>query len=203
MSGIKCSPMNINLLILGNCNVGKSCFIYRYVKEKFIPYTFSTIGFDCLQKKIKTPSGKNAKIVFYDTAGQERYNTIAFNLINNSDGILVMYDITDISTFQKIQSWIESITERKGKNFPIVLVGNKCDLTDKRVVSKEEGEKEAENYGFPFFETSCKDNINIEKAIIAIVNIISEEKYQTKLYSTKTLILEKKKLKKKKNKCKC
>ena len=203
MSEIKCSPMNINLLILGGWNVGKSCFIYRYINEKFMPYTFNTIGFDCLRKIIKTPSGKNAKIFFYDTAGQERYSTIAFNLINNADGVIVMYDITDISTFQKIKSWIESITERKGKNFPIVLVGNKCDLEAKREVSKEEGEKEAKNNGFLFFETSCKDNINIEKAIKAIVNIISEENYQIKLFSTKTMILGKKKLKKKKIKCKC
>ena len=203
MSEIKCSPMNINLLILGNSNVGKSGFIYRYINEKFMPYTFNTIGFYCLRKNIKTSSGKKANILFYDTSGQERYSIIASNLINKADGVIVMYDITNISTFQKIQSWIESITERKGKNFPIVLVGNKCDLADKREVSKEEGEKEAKNNDFPFFETSCKENINIEKAVKAIVNIISDEKYQIKLYSTKTLILEKKKLKKKKIKCKC
>ena len=112
--------MNINLLILGNCNVGKSCFIFRYVREKFMSYTFSTIGFDCLKKNIKTPSGKNAKIVFYDTSGLiEIYNTICFNLIANSDRVLVMYDIIDISTFQRIQSLIEIITERKDKIFQL------------------------------------------------------------------------------------
>ena len=203
MSEIKCSPMKINLLILGNWNVGKSCFIYRYINKKFKSYTFNTIGFDCLKTNIETPSGKKAKIFFYDTAGQERYCSLAFNFINNADGVILMYDITDISTFQKIQSWIESIKEKKGENFPIVLVGNKCDLEGKREISKEEGEKEAKNNGFPFFETSCKENINIEKAVKAIINIISEEKYQLKLYSTKTLILAKNKLKKKKIKCKC
>ena len=166
------SPLEINLLTLGNSTVGKSCFIYRYVYDKFRKYTFNTIGFDCLVKNIKLPSGKNIRIKFHDTAGIERYNSIALNLINKADGILLMYDITNIETFKKVPIWIESIKEKKGNSLPIVLIGNKCDLIDERKVSKEEGENEAKNNGFNFFETSCKENINIENAIKAIVNIL-------------------------------
>ena len=145
-----------------------------------------------LYHKILLPSGKNAKIVFYDTAGQERYRSLSFNLIRNANGILLMYDITNIDTFIAIKGWIESIKEIKGNDCPIILIGNKCGLESERKIQKEKGEKEAENNDLKFYETSCKENINIEETINAIVSMITDEKGQIKKERNESLQLIKK-----------
>ena len=203
MDEINSSIMKLNLFTLGNSNVGKTCFIYKYVHNKFKSQYTSTIGYDFLSKNIILPSGQNIKLVFYDTAGQERFKSMSMNLLKNADGILLLYDITSIETFNAIKGWVESIIEIKGNNFPIVLIGNKCDLEEKRKITKDEGEKEAENNGFLFFETSCKDNINIEESINAIVSMIANEKSQIQYDKNESQVLEKKKIKKQKKKCNC
>ena len=123
------------------------------------------------------------KIIFIDTAGQEKYNSIAANLIRNAEGIIVMYDITKYETFESISKWIESIKEIKGNDFPsfpFILVGNKCDLGEEREVEIEEGKEKAETYGFRFFETSNKDGTNVEKAALAIALKVYEKKKEEK-----------------------
>ena len=168
------SSLTINLITLGNSTVGKSCFIYKYIYNKFMNNFVSTIGVNFLSKDIKLPSGQTIKLKFQDTAGQERYKSISFNLVKMADGILLMYDITKIETFEAITEWIGSIKEIKGDDCPIILIGNKCDLEDERKVSKEDGEKKAKDNDFFFLETSCKDNINIEEAVNTIVNKITD-----------------------------
>ena len=86
-----------------------------------------------------------------------------------------MYDVADQRSFDEINGWIESIKEVKGDNFPIILIGNKCDL-EKRVISKEEGEKLAEEQGFLFMETSCKEGINIKESVQVLVHDIMEKR---------------------------
>ena len=202
MAQINSQPLIINLITLGNSTVGKSCFIYKYARNEFRSSFVSTIGVDFLAKNIKLPSGQNVTIKFQDTAGQERYRSLGFNFVKMADGILLMYDITNMETFEAISGWVESIKEIKGNDFPIILIGNKYDLNEKRKVSKKEGEKKAEENGFLFIETSCKDNINIEKAVNTIVNKITQGAIQLKSESQK-IKLEKEKLKKHKRKCKC
>ena len=196
-------PLEIKIFTLGNFAVGKTCFINQFVHNTFRNNYITTIGFDHTAKKIILPSGKNAKLIFYDTAGQERYKSLAFNLLKNADGILLMYDITNIETFRAITEWIEIIREIKPNDFPIILIGNKCDLESERKIPKEEGEKEAYNNGFLFFETSCKENVNIEETINSIVSMITDEKGQIKKERNDSIQLDKKKLKKHKSICKC
>ena len=114
-----------------------------------------------------------------------------------------MYDITNIETFNAIKGWIKSIKEIKTNDFPIILIGNKCDLESERKIPKEEDIKEAKNNDFPFFETSCKEYVNIDETINAIVSMITDEKGQIKRERNENVKLEKKKLKRHKRKCKC
>ena len=202
MAQINSSPSIINIIALGNCSVGKTCFIYKYVHNEFRCDFNNTLGVNFMSKSIQLPSGQNITIRFEDTAGQERYRSLASNFIKNADGILLMYDITDMETFKAISRWIKSIKEIKGNDCPIILIGNKCDLEEERKVSKKEGEKKAEENGFLFIETSCKDNINIEKAVNTIVNKITDGRIQLKS-ENQSIKLDKKKLKKHKRKCKC
>ena len=202
MAQINLLPSIINIITLGNSTVGKSCFIYKYVYNKFRSRFVSTIGVDFLAKNIKLSSGENITIKFQDTAGQERYRSLASNFIRMADGILLMYDITNKETFESIARWVESIKEAKGNDFPIILIGNKCDLKEERKVAKEDGEKKAKDNGFLFIETSCKDNINIEKTVNTIINKITQGAIQLKS-DIRSIKLEKGTLKKHKRKCKC
>ena len=163
----------INLIALGNNEVGKTSFILRYVKNEFSKEYLSSIGFDFQIKSI-TIKNKSYKIYFYDTAGQEKFRAISFNMIKYSDGIVLMYDITNKKSFDSISQWIDSIKEIKEKIFPLVLIGNKCDLEEKREVTEEEGKKIADKFGFPFFETSNKNGTNIEKACTDLIDKIIE-----------------------------
>ena len=171
MSKSKEKVEKINIMTLGNSSVGKSSLIVRYVEGDF-KETMSTIGFNFKVKNKVLSNGEKLKVCFHDTSGQEKYHSLAFNYIKNAQGILLMYNITDRESFDKINSWLDSILEHKNKDFPILLLGNKCDLEEERQVSKEEGEKLAKELGLNFYETSTKDNINIEKSISELIEMI-------------------------------
>ena len=165
------SEERIKLMTLGNNRVGKTSFIIKYTDNIFQDVYLSTIGIDF---KIKNITLKNThyKLFFYDTAGQEKHKSMALNMIKKVNGIILMYDITDKSSFEVIPDWIASIQEAKGNDFPLILLGNKLDKEDERVVSKEEGKNLADKYNIEFFETSNKNGTNIDEAGLSIVNTI-------------------------------
>jgi Ras-related protein Rab-8A len=165
----------INIILLGNTEVGKTSFILRYTEEYYQPIYLTTIGIDFKVKEATLSNNKKYKLYFYDTTGQEKYRSIAVNLIKNAEGVLLMYDVTKKSSFQSISEWMESIYNSKPKNFPIILAGNKIDL-EKREVTTEEGEKLAKDYGIPFFEISNKEGINVTEACLALANKIVEQR---------------------------
>ena len=205
---IENSFLSLKLFLLGNSTVGKTSLIYKYLKNTFKKIYMPTIGFNNMPKNIILRNGKKAKIHFYDTAGQERYRSLTFNLIKSAAGIILMYDVTKKETFKAIPEWVKSIREHQRKDFPIVLIGNKCDLEEEREVKTEEGKEEAIKNGFSFFESSSKDGINVQEAVSELVSkifeqnekggIIEEEKERKNSFILKK---EKKSKKKKKRKC--
>ena len=191
----------INIITLGNSSVGKTSLIQRYVDEIFED-TFATIGFNTKFKNKILSNGEKLKVFFYDTSGQEKYNSLSFNYIKNCHGILLMYDISNKKSFIKIKDWLNNIFEHKDKDFPILLLGNKCDLEEKREVTKEEGDQLAKELKLNFYETSNKDNINIEKAITELIEMIYKRLGKTFAgFETDKVKLEKSKNVKKSKKC--
>ena len=165
----------ISIMVLGNSSVGKTSFILKFTENEYKEIYISTIGIDYKIKYIKI-NDIQYKVLFYDTAGQERFHSIAPNIIKKVHGIIIMYDITDILSFDSIREIIESINEEKGKDFPMILIGNKIDLENEREIKKEEAEELAEKYGMEFFEISNKEGIKIEKAGLSIVKKILEKR---------------------------
>ena len=161
----------INIMLLGNSAVGKTSFIIKYTEETFQDVYLSTIGIDFKVKNI-TINNKQYILSFYDTTGQERFRALSFNMVKNANGIILMYDITNLSSFESIPEWIRNVREIKGKNFPIILLGNKIDDEKKRKITKEKGEDLAEENNIKFFEISNKEGINIEEAALTLVNEI-------------------------------
>ena len=165
------------IITLGDSAVGKTSLILRYSDNYFSSLYLSTAGIDSKIKIIKLENGEDIRVVLTDTAGQERYRNIASNYIKKADGILLVYDITDKDTFEGVKVWIKSIKEESGDSRPIILLGNKSDLNDKRMIKKEVGEDFAENEGIKFYETSCKTGENVEKAINDLVKQIYEKSH--------------------------
>ena len=165
------------IITLGDSAVGKTSLILRYSDNYFSSLYLSTAGIDSKIKIIKLENGEDIRVVLTDTAGQERYRNIASNYIKKADGILLVYNITDKDTFEGVKVWIKSIKEESGDSRPIILLGNKSDLNDKRMIKKEVGEDFAENEGIKFYETSCKTGENVEKAINDLVKQIYEKSH--------------------------
>jgi small GTP-binding protein len=169
----------IKIFTLGNRDVGKSCFIIRYTEDKFQETYLMTVGFDVKIKDIVL-NDKKYKIAMYDTAGQERFKSMVYNVIKNADGIILIFSITSQDSFDSIAEWMKNIREVKPKEFPVVLLGNKIDLEESRVISKQEGEELAQKYELSFYETSNKTGENIEKSCLDLINKIIIEKEKQK-----------------------
>ena len=162
------------ILLLGDSEVGKSCFLMRYSDNVFVENYITTIGLDYKLKSVKLDSGKTIKVQLWDTAGQDKYRTIAKNYFKGSHGILLLYDITKQSSFNNIREWIQDIREEVSQKAIIFLIGNKIDLVDKRKISKEKGIELAEEYKLPFFEASAKSGENVDEVFKALYKKISE-----------------------------
>ncbi|KAJ3599124.1 hypothetical protein NHX12_033087 [Muraenolepis orangiensis] len=116
--------------------------------------------------------GKKIKLQIWDTAGQERFRTITTAYYRGAMGIMLVFDITNEKSFDNIKNWIRNIEEHASADVEKMVLGNKCDVNDKRQVSKERGEKLALEYGIKFMETSAKANINVENAFLTLARDI-------------------------------
>ena len=190
----------MRIITLGNSSVGKSSFIIKYTDNTFSLEYLTTLGVDYKQKKITTKSGKNIRLRIFDTAGQERFKSVSVSFIKKADGVILIYDIGNRSSFESLETWMESIRDIGKDKLSIVLVGNKCDLSEKeREVSLTEGKEKANEFNIPFFETSCKDGININEVFDTLVEEISSKNNSNKKGEFK--IVNKENKEKKKGKC--
>ena len=168
--------INFKILLLGDSSVGKTCFLLRYVEDTFTHNHISTIGVD-YKIKLVNESNQLIKLQIWDTAGQDRFRCITKNYFRGSDGILLIYDITNQSSFNNIRNWISQIKDSLGEESRITLVGNKVDLESNRIVSKQDGMKLAKENGLSFFETSSKENININEAFSDLTREMLKKNY--------------------------
>ena len=172
--------ISLKLVFIGDSIVGKTCIIKQCTENTFQDAYLSTIGFDFKTKVFVLKNGKHVRIQLWDTAGQERFKSIAKSYYRGAHGIVLVYDITNRSSFENINKWMVQISEETENRLPILLLANKVDLDDIRTVSVTEGEEIAKKYGLTIFETSAKENINIE----ASIKFMAEKMYE--IYENKT-----------------
>ncbi|KAK9703702.1 Ras family [Popillia japonica] len=155
------------LLLIGDSGVGKSCLLLRFADDTYTESYISTIGVDF---KIRTIDldGKTIKLQIWDTAGQERFRTITSSYYRGAHGIIVVYDCTDQDTFNNVKQWLEEIDRYACDNVNKLLVGNKSDLTTKKVVDYTTAKEYADQLGIPFLETSAKSATNVEQAFMTM-----------------------------------
>ena len=164
----------LKYIIIGDAAVGKSNLLLRYAHGQFKPEYQLTIGVEFGAKNIQL-NNKIFRIQIWDTAGQENFRSITRAYYKNSVCALVVYDISSRDSFEHVTSWIEDCKNQSPKTIFMVLVGNKCDLDDKRQVSVEEGKDLAEKNDMLFFETSAKDGINVDEIFVKSAEQISKK----------------------------
>ena len=167
------------LVVLGESGVGKTNIILRYSKNKFDANSTSTVGVDFSLSFIDI-DGKNIKIQFWDTAGQERLKSLASNYYNNANGAILVYDISDRNSFEKIAYWKNEILTHSSPDIKIILLGNKCDLLEEREVSLAEGQDFARKENFFFMEVSAKQEKGnvVKDAVTELVREILENEIE-------------------------
>lgn len=192
------------LLIIGDSGVGKSSLLIRFSDNIFSGSYITTIGVDF---KIRTVviNGERVKLQIWDTAGQERFRTITNTYYRGTHGVIVVYDVTNGESFANVKRWLQEI-ESNCDVVNKVLVGNKNDDPARKVVITEDAQRFANQMDIQLFETSAKDNINVEEMFLAITEQVLRHKKQTQKQvqsdqNNDTVNLRKGANIKKKNKC--
>eukprot|EP01094_Clydonella_sp_ATCC50884_P009774 TRINITY_DN192_c0_g1_i6.p1 TRINITY_DN192_c0_g1~~TRINITY_DN192_c0_g1_i6.p1 ORF type:complete len:205 (+),score=82.01 TRINITY_DN192_c0_g1_i6:85-699(+) len=151
------------LLLIGDSGVGKSCLLLRFADDTYTESYISTIGVDFKIRTIQM-DGASIKLQIWDTAGQERFRTITSSYYRGAHGIIVVYDVTDQVSFNNVKQWLQEIDRYACESVNKLLVGNKSDLSTKKVVDYNTAKEFADGLAIPMLETSAKNATNVEEA---------------------------------------
>ena len=157
----------LNIELIGDCGVGKSCLLLKYIDDTYTESYISTIGYDFKSKIINLDNDKiNVKV--WDTMGWSRYREIP-RIRNSSNNIsVVVYDTTDSNSFENVKGWINDINIYRN-NPHICIVATKVDLETRRIISYEGGKSLADSLNCEYYETSAKTGYNIEFTFFSII----------------------------------
>ena len=169
------SSITFKILTIGESGVGKTCILRRFVENKFLKNHLATIGIDFKTKTLNI-NNKEIKLKIWDTAGQERFRNITTQYYKGADGIVLVYDVTDDGSFEKIRDWMAQIQSNAQRDeLGLVLLGNKCDI-EPRVVTEDQGSKMAEELKVSYFETSALNGQGINEAFEQLARDIMKKK---------------------------
>ena len=189
--------MIFKIVLIGNTSVGKTNILSKYLTDQFDPDSKATVGVEFGTKNFKIENNI-VKVQIWDTAGQERYRSITNAYYKGAKGSLLVYDITNKKSFDDLDKWILDLKTNGDDNLSLILLGNKSDLEDKRVISTEEGKNKAEFYKCSFLETSALNGNNIEKAFSELImdvyknnHEIFEKQADVKIDNNRTIDLDK------------
>ncbi|KAK9395400.1 ras-related protein Rab-35 [Crotalus adamanteus] len=164
------------LLIIGDSGVGKSSLLLRFADNTFSGSYITTIGVDF---KIRTLviNGERVKLQIWDTAGQERFRTITSTYYRNTHGVIIVYDVTNAESFVNVKRWLHEIGQNCD-NVCKILVGNKCEDLSRKQVETADARWFSEQMGVRLFETSAKENLNVEEMFNAITTMVLRMKQE-------------------------
>ncbi|KAH0791227.1 ras-related protein RABA2a [Histomonas meleagridis] len=158
----------LKIVLIGDSGVGKTNLLSRFTRDQFNPESKSTIGVEFATKTMEV-EGKTVKAQIWDTAGQERYRAITSAYYRGAIGALLLYDISAALTFNSLPRWLQELRENADSNIVVMLVGNKCDLSELRAVTTEEGIGFSKSENLLFIETSARQNSNVQEAFTTLI----------------------------------
>jgi len=177
------------ILILGDAGVGKSCLLLRYTDNTYKDGFISTIGVDFKLKQLEL-EGKQVRLKIWDTAGQERFRTITSSYYRGADGIILVYDVTDVNALEGVRQWLNEINRYAANEADRILVGNKIDNKADKRIETVTAEEFAEGLGFTFFETSAKEGTGVNEMFQALTRKIMDRVHPTDNGNKKTGVVE-------------
>lgn len=154
---------DIKVVFLGESTVGKTSIISCFSQGDFNPEQTSTIGACFTMKKITLDDKTEIKLKIWDTAGQERFRALTPMYYRDADVAILVYAVDDRDSYEKLQRWIDDLSRDTKIMPPLIIVGNKIDLVDRRKVTSDEAERFAESAGATFLECSAKLKEGIEE----------------------------------------
>lgn len=166
--------ISFKVVLLGEGAVGKTSLVLRYVENKFNDKHISTLQASFLTKRLNI-AGRRVNLALWDTAGQERFHALGPIYYRDSNGALLVYDITDEDSFKKVKTWVKELRKMLGDDICLRIVGNKTDMDKDRHVSVEEAESYAESVGARHFHTSAKLNKGIEELFLDLSKAMLEK----------------------------
>ena len=164
--------ISFKIIVIGDSSVGKSCLTTQAVRNNFEEFYTATIGFEFYSFFCKV-DGKNVRLQIWDTCGQEVYKSLITNFYRNSSLALIIYAINNMDSFKHAENWLNELKAQANPNVKVFLVGNKSDLENERVVSKEDGEKFKEEKNLDkFIETSAKTGENARNVLLEAAKLL-------------------------------
>ncbi|XP_068139731.1 ras-related protein Rab-21 isoform X2 [Drosophila tropicalis] len=170
--------LNFKAVLLGEGCVGKTSLVLRYMEDKFNSQHLSTLQASFVTKKITLPDERRAQLNIWDTAGQERFHALGPIYYRGSDGALLVYDITDQDSFQKVKSWVRELKQMLGSDITLIIVGNKTDLEDQRAIDYESAMQYARTVGAQYVETSAKENEGVTELFELLTQLMLDQRQQ-------------------------
>lgn len=163
------------VVLLGEGRVGKTSILLRYTKGEYSDRQVSTLQASYLDKKV-TIGTTNVQLSIWDTAGQERFHALGPIYYRDASGALLVYDITDAESFNKVKNWVKELRKIVGNDIVIVIAGNKVDLEKNRNVNEQEAIQYAESVGAAHFHTSAKANRGLDEVFNSLATKMLEKK---------------------------
>jgi small GTP-binding protein len=164
----------VKICLLGEAAVGKTSLVYRFIENKFRDNYKSTLGVNLLKKDMAIDEYGGVSCQIWDLGGQESFRSLRKLYLEGANGALVIFDTTKRKTFEKLDEWIQSFKESRGEK-PLLLIGNKIDLDDKRKVEDNEAKDYAKKNSMDIVLTSAKTGENVENAFKSLVKTILDQ----------------------------
>jgi small GTP-binding protein len=162
--------VSLNIIIIGDTSVGKTTLMKRFIDGIFNEKILSTLGVELFRKQVKI-NDNDYVLKIWDTCGQERFRTLTKNYYKNAEGIMLLFDIHSIDSFQHLNNWMKSLNENfNGSDIPLVVVASKCDL--EQMITDNEIEDYSNKNNVKIYKSSAKDNIQVEEPFLYLANEI-------------------------------
>ena len=155
--------LEYKIILIGDSCVGKTAILRRYIYNIYEEAIISTLGISFAFKEVTLKNGIKIKLKLVDTAGQERFKSLASSYFKNANGVLFVFDISNLKSFKDIERWINIFEESNNRKDKVIkyLIGNKDDLDDKKI-DQEMIDNFLKTYNYNFKKTSAKENFNID-----------------------------------------